>query len=257
VRLGAGNLKSLVVMIVLGSIAYRTLRGLLALVRVQLENATNIELKTHGLANQNIGEMVGALLGVPTSTARAIAAVALAAAFLVFCFKDAAFRGSATNIAAGLIIGLTAVAGWVITGIIAVDEFNPVQLASITFVAPAGESLQYLMTFTGSTINFGIAVIGGVIAGSFLMAMATGTFRLESFADRSDLVRHLGGATLMGAGGVMALGCTIGQGISGMSTLALGSAIAWLSILAGGYFGLKYLEEGSFGGAIRAALARG
>ena len=257
VRLGAGNLKSLVVMIVLGIIAYTTLRGLLALVRVQLENATNIELKTHGLANQNIGEIVGALLGVPASTARAVAAVALAAAFLVFCFKDAAFRGSATNIAAGLIIGLTAVAGWVITGIIAADEFNPVQLASITFVAAAGETLQYLMTFTGSTINFGIAVIGGVIAGSFLMAMATGTFRLESFADRSDLVRHLAGATLMGAGGVMALGCTIGQGISGMSTLALGSAIAWLSILAGGYFGLKYLEEGSFGGAIRAALARG
>ena len=257
VRLGAGNLKSLVVAIVLGITAYMTLRGLFALARVQIENATNIELKTHGLGNQNIGEIVGALLGVPASTARAVAAVALAAAFLVFCFKDAAFRGSATNIAAGLIIGLTAVAGWVITGIIAADEFNPVPLVSITFVAPAGESLQYLMTFTGSTINFGIAVIGGVIAGSFLMATATGTFRLESFADRSDFVRHLGGATLMGAGGVMALGCTIGQGISGMSTLALGSAIAWLSILAGGYFGLKYLEEGSFGGAIRAALARG
>jgi len=257
VRLGAGNLKSLVVMIVLGIIAYMTLRGLLALVRVQLENATNIELKTHGLSNQNIGEMAGALLGVPASTARAVAAVLVAATFLIFCFKDAAFCRSVTDIAAGLVIGITAVAGWVITGIIAVDEFNPVPLASITFVAPVGESLQYLMTFTGSTINFGIAVIGGVIAGSFLMAMATGTFRLESFADRSDLVRHLGGAALMGAGGVMALGCTIGQGITGMSTLSLGSAIAWLSILAGGYFGLKYLEEGTFGGALRATLARG
>jgi uncharacterized membrane protein YedE/YeeE len=257
VRLGAGNLKSLVVAIVLGITAYMTLRGLFALVRVQIENATNIELKTHGIGNQNIGEMAGALLGVPASTARAAAAVIVAAAFLVFCFKDAAFRRSATDIAAGLVIGLTAVAGWVITGIIAADEFNPVPLSSITFVAPAGESLQYLMTFTGSTINFGIAVIGGVIAGSFLMAVATGTFCVESFADRSDLVRHLGGAALMGAGGIMALGCTIGQGITGMSTLALGSVIAWLSILAGGYFGLKYLEEGSFGGAIRAALARG
>jgi hypothetical protein len=98
---------------------------------------------------------------------------------------------------------------------------------------------------------------GGGIAGSFLMAVSTGTFHVESFADRSDLVRHLGGAALMGAGGIMALGCTIGQGITGMSTLSLGSAIAWLSILAGGYFGLKYLEEGSLGGAIRAAFARG
>jgi uncharacterized protein len=149
------------------------------------------------------------------------------------------------------------VGGWLVTGVLAADEFNPVQLASITFVSPAGESLQYLMTFTGSTINFGIAVIGGVIAGSFLMAMATGTFRIESFADRSDLVRHLGGAALMGAGGIMALGCTIGQGITGMSTLSLGSMIAWLSILGGGYVGIKYLEEGSFGGAIRAVFARG
>ena len=124
-------------------------------------------------------------------------------------------------------------------------------------MSPAGESLQYLMTFTGATINFGIAVIGGVIVGSFLMAVATGTFRIESFADRSDLVRHLGGAMLMGAGGIMALGCTIGQGITGMSTLSLGSLIAWLSILGGGYLGIKYLEEGSFGGAIKAVFARG
>jgi len=257
VRLGAGNLKSLLVAIVLGITAYMTLRGLFALARVQIETATNIELKTRGLDSQNIGEMAGALLGVPASTARAAVAALVAAAFLVFCFKDAAFRRSVTDVAAGLVIGLTAVAGWVITGIIAADEFNPVQLASITFVAPVGESLQYLMTFTGSTINFGIAVVGGVIAGSFLMAMATGTFQVESFADRNDLVRHLGGAALMGAGGIMALGCTIGQGITGMSTLALGSVIAWLSILAGGYFGLKYLEEGSFGRAIRAVLARG
>ncbi len=96
-----------------------------------------------------------------------------------------------------------------------------------------------------------------MIVGGFLMAVATGSFRVETFVDRQDLTRHLSGAMLMGAGGVMALGCTIGQGISGMSTLALGSLIAWLSILGGGYLGLKYLEEGSFGGALRAVFARG
>jgi hypothetical protein len=184
-------------------------------------------------------------------------AVAVAAAFLVFCFKDAGFRRSAANVAAGVIIGLTAVAGWIVTGILGADEFDPVPLASITFVAPVAESLQYLMTFTGSTITFGIAVVGGVIAGSFLMAVATGTFRIESFADRGDMLRHLGGAALMGAGGILALGCSIGQGITGMSTLALGSVIAWLSILAGAYLGIRYLEEGSFVGALRASLARG
>ncbi len=257
VRLGAGNLKSLVVAIVLGLVGYMTMRGLLAPARMQMEAAINVNLRTHGLNTQNIGEMAAAVLGLPGNTARAIAAVAVAVAFLVFCFKDAAFRRSPSNIAAGLILGLTVVAGWIVTGILAADEFNPVPLASLTFVAPLGESLQYLMTFTGSTINFGIAVVGGVIVGSFLMALATGTLQIESFTDRNDFLRHIGGGALMGAGGVMALGCTIGQGITGMSTLALGSVMAWLSIIGGGYLGIKYLEEGSFGGAVRAVFARG
>jgi len=256
VRLGAGNLKSLVVTLVLGIVAYMTLRGLLAVPRLRIE-ATNIDLKARGLDNQNLGELAGSAVGLPAGPARMIAAAALALAFLVFCFKDADFRRSGRDIVAGLVIGLTAVAGWIVTGVLGADDFNPVPLASITFVAPVGDGLQYLMTFTGSTINFGIAVVAGVIAGSFVMAVAAGTFRIESFVDRDDLVRHLGGAALMGAGGVLALGCTIGQGITGMSTLATGSVIAWLSILCGGYFGVKFLEEGSFGGALRAVFARG
>lgn len=256
VRLGSGNLKSLIVMVVLGIFAYMTLRGLLALPRLQLET-TNIDLTQRGLHNQNLGEMAGAAIGLSAAPARAVAATALALLFLVICFKDTNFRRSAPNIIAGVVIGLCAIGGWLVTGVLTADEFNPVQLASISFVAPAGQGLQYLMTFTGSTINFGIAVIGGVITGSFLMAVATGSFRVESFVDRHDLTRHLGGAMLMGAGGVLALGCTIGQGITGMSTLSLGSMIAWLSILGGGYLGIKYLEEGSFAGAIRAVFARG
>jgi uncharacterized protein len=256
VRLGAGNLKSLLVALVLGIVAYMTWRGLLAPIRVQLETATNIDLKARGFSNQSLGEIAGAAVGLQASPARIVAAAALALAFLVYCFKDPSFRRSAPDIAAGLIIGLTAVAGWIVTGVLGADEFNPVPLASITFVAPVGESLQYLMTFTGSKINFGIAVVAGVISGSFLMAVATVKFRVESFADRDDLVRHLYGAALMGAGGVMALGCTIGQAITGMSTLAVGSVIAWLSILGSGYLGIKHLDEGSFSGVIRAMLAR-
>ena len=255
VRLGAGNLKSLLVTLVLGIVAYMTVRGLLALPRLQIET-TNIDLKAHGLANQNLGEMAGAALGLSAGISRAIAAAVLALAFLIYCFKDADFRRSPANIIAGLVIGLCVVGGWVVTGVLAADDFNPTPLASITFVAPVGESVQYLMTYTGSTLNFGIAVVGGVILGSFLTAMVTGEFRVESFVDHKDFLRHLGGAALMGAGGVMALGCTIGQGITGMSTLALGSLIAWLSILAGGYLGVKYLEEGTLGGAIRSVFVR-
>lgn len=257
IRLGAGNLKSLVVMLVLGVVAYMTLRGLIALVRVEIENVSTIDLAARGLRNQHIGEMVGALFGLEAKTARIAIAATVAAAFLVYCFAYPNFRRSPPDVVGGIVVGCTVVGGWIVTGIIAADDFNPVQLASITLVAPIGESLVYLMTFTGSTLNFGIAVVGGVIAGSFLMSVATGTFRVESFSDRDDLVRHLAGAALMGAGGILALGCSIGQGITGMSTLSLGSLIAWLSILGGAYVGIKYLEEGSLGGAIHAVFARG
>jgi uncharacterized membrane protein YedE/YeeE len=256
VRLGSGNLKSLVVVAVLGIFAYMTLRGLLAVPRLRIEAASNVDLAAHGFSDQNVGEMAGAAIGLPTEPARAAAATALALLFLVICFKDASFRRSLPDIVGGVVVGLCAVGGWLVTGVLAADDFNPVPLASITFVAPAGESLQYLMTFTGSTINFGIALVGGVIGGSFLTAVTTGSFRVESFVDRQDLTRHLSGAMLMGTGGVLALGCTIGQGITGMSTLSLGSMIAWLSILGGAYLGIKYLEEESFSGAIRAVFAR-
>ncbi len=257
VRFGAGNLKSLVVVLVLGIVAYISLRGLIAPARIAFEGAANIDLSAHGLRSQNIGEMAAARFGLGPGIARATAAIVVAAALLFFCFKDASFRRSPVNVIAGVVIGLTVVAGWVVTGIIAFDEFEPVPLASVTLVAPVADALQYLMTYTGATINFGIAVVGGIIAGSFLMAVATGTFLIESFSDRDDLVRHLVGAALMGIGGVFALGCTIGQGITGMSTLALGSILAWLSIIGGGYVGVKYLEGGSVAGALRAILIPG
>jgi len=257
VRLGAGNLKSLVVVLVLGIVAYMTLRGLIAPARISFEGAANVDLATHGFRSQSIGELAAAMLGIGEDTARVGAVIVVAAALLLFCFKDASFRRSPANLSAGVVIGLTVIAGWVVTGIIAFDEFEPVPLASVTLVAPVADALQYLMTYTGATINFGVAVVGGIIVGSFLMAVATDAFRVESFADRDDLVRHLVGAALMGIGGVFALGCTIGQGVTGMSTLALGSIIAWLSIIGGGYVGVKYLEGGSFAGALRATLIHG
>jgi uncharacterized membrane protein YedE/YeeE len=256
VRLGAGNLKSLVVVLVLGVVAYMTMRGLIAPARIALEDAFNLDLAARGLASQNVGEIAAASLGGGQDWARVGAAVIVAAALLVFCFRDASFRQSPRNLIAGVVIGLTAVAGWVVTGILAHDEFEPTPLASVTLTGPTGDALIYLMTFTGATISFGVAVVGGIIVGSFAAAVASRGFRVESFADRDDLVRHIVGAGMMGVGGVFALGCTVGQGITGMSTLALGSIIAWLSIMGGGYVGVKYLEEGSFGGVIRASLAR-
>lgn len=257
VRLGSGNLKSLVVAIVLGLFAYMTLRGLLALPRTLYIETTNLNLSQAGLRSQGIPDMAAAVTGLSIPLLRWMIAGAAVLALLWYCFKDAEFRSSPDTVIGAVIIGALIPVGWWITGVVGADDFEPTPLASFTFVAPVGESLMYLMIFTGSKINFGIAIVGGVIAGSFLMALATNTFRLESFADAADVLRHLGGAALMGTGGVLALGCTIGQGITGLSTLAAGSMLAWLSILAGGVYGMKYLEEGSFGGALRAMLARG
>lgn len=256
VRIGGGNLKSVVVALVLGVFAYMTLRGLVALARVEMETLTNVDLKARGFATQGLPEILALPLGLDREMMRLGLALAAAAALLVFCFKDAAFRASTRDVAAGVIIGLLIPVGWWITGALGFDEFEPTPLFSFTFVAPTGEGLQYLMTYTGATINFGIAAVGGVIAGSFLMALATRSLHLEAFSDAGDMLRHIGGGALMGVGGVLALGCTIGQGLTGMSTLAFGSLIALLSIIAGGYLGLKYLEEGTIFGALRATFSR-
>jgi uncharacterized membrane protein YedE/YeeE len=255
VRLGAGNLKSLVVAIMLGIFAYMTLRGLIGLARVEMETATNIDLSANYDA-QGIPNLVAGFIGASVETMRWVFALLIGGGLLAFCFKDAGFRASKRDMAAGLIIGLLIPAGWYATGVIGFDDFDPTQLASFTFVNPTGESLMYLMTFTGSAINFGIAVVGGVIAGAFLMSVATKTFAVESFTGADDMIRHLVGGALMGTGGVLALGCTIGQGITGMSTLAIGSVIALLSIITGGVYGMKYLEEGSLGGALTAMFSR-
>lgn len=255
VRLGAGNLKSLLVAVLLGIFAYMTLRGLIGLARMQLEGATNLDLEAAGLAAQGMPDILEGLLGLDVGTGRWLLMLLIAGGLLWFCFKCPKFRASPRDMAAGLIIGLMVPLGWAVTGIVGYDDFEPVQLASFTFVAPVGEGLVYLMTFTGASINFGIAAVGGVIAGSFLMAKARGNFRFESFTESGDMIRHILGGAMMGTGGVLAMGCTIGQGLTGLSTLAIGSLLALLSIIAGGVFGLTYLQAGTLGEALRVIFA--
>jgi uncharacterized membrane protein YedE/YeeE len=256
IRLGGGNLKSLVVAIIIAISAYTTLRGLIGLARLELEGATMIDLTNWGLESQGMVDMAAALLDAEAASVRPWMVLIVGVLFLGWCFKSADFRASRRDMIAGLVIGLMIPLGWYITGVIGNDDFDPVPLFSFTFISPTADSLQYLMTFTGSTINFGIAMFGGVVVGAFIAAKASGKFHIESFTSADDMIRHLIGATLMGVGGIIALGCTIGQAVTGMSTLALGSLLAWMAILMGGYLGMKYLEEGSLTGALRAALQR-
>ena len=241
----------------LGLAAYATLRGVIGALRAPVEQWTTLDLGRRGFEHQGVVDIVAAASGFGAAPVRVVISLAVGGGFLFYCFGDRRFRRSTRDIAAGLVIGGLVALGWLITGVLGADEFEPTPLASFTFVGPLGDLLQYLMTYTGSRINFGVASVLGIIAGAFLAAWSSGALKLEGFTDARDMLRHMAGGVMMGAGGVLALGCTIGQGITGMSTLALGSLIAWPSIVAGGWCGIKYLEEGSLRGALRAVLARG
>jgi len=260
VRVGGGNLKSVVVMLMLAITAATTLYGILALVRIHYIEVTNVDLSAHGMSNQGIDTAIVALTGFRNVQLVHWAVTGVMGLGLVlFAFAKRDFRGSFDNVLAGMFIGLAIVAGWYITGKLGFDEFDPVPVESFTFVAPIGNALQYVMTFTGSTIQFGIAAVFGVIAGSFLYAVISGKFRIESFTSRQDMVNHIVGGALMGFGGVLALGCTIGQGVSGMSTLAMGSLTTLIMIIFGSALTMKVqyymMDDQGFFRALFAGLA--
>ena len=260
VRVGGGNLKSLVVLLILGLTAYMTMRGLLAILRVNAVELTNIDLASAGIADQGIGTLLAVTLGIENvPQVNIVVAGLLGGGLVVYAFAAKSFRHSFDNIIAGLVIGLIIAAGWYATGVIGYDDFEPVRFESYTFVGPTAESMMYLMTFTGSTINFGIAAVFGVILGSFVYVVLAGKFRVETFTDRDDMIRHIKGGVLMGFGGVLALGCSIGQGVTGMSTLALGSLMSLVSIIFGSALAMKVeyyrLDDISFFAALRQSLA--
>ena len=257
VRLGAGNLKSLVVFLFLGIFAYMTLRGLIGLARVEIELLTMVDLKDSGLSTQGLPEILALMTTFPIKTISIATSVVIGGGLVVFAFISSEFRSSKRDVLAGIIIGNLVIAAWYVTGVIGNDDFEPVQITSFTFIAPVGESLQYLMTFTGASINFGVSTVGGVIFGSFVTAVLSNEFHIEAFSDTNDMLRHIFGGILMGVGGVLSLGCTVGQGITGMSTLAVGSFLTLISIIAGAIYGMRYLEEGNFSDAFKAIFIRG
>lgn len=233
VLLGRGNLRSLVVVIILAIFAQMTLKGLIAPPRIAMVGAS----QTTAAAN-SLPALLDSL-GISAVVARTMAASALAAALIIFAFVQAPFRKSPGQIAAGIIMGLLVAAGWYATGYLGADDFNPVPVTSLTFIAPIADALQYVMLSTGSTLNFGIVTVFAVFAGSFVTALLTGRFHLEGYHSPRHMLRSAGGAALMGTGGVMAFGCSIGQGLTGLSTLSLASFIAVAGILIGTAAGLR------------------
>ncbi|MGE0858591.1 MAG: YeeE/YedE family protein [Gammaproteobacteria bacterium] len=243
VRLGGGDVRAAVVLGVTGVFAYMTLGGVLAPLRAALESATRIEWLA--AVDGSLPALLAAASGAPQATLRLAVIVLVAGGLLVYCFADPAFRRAQRQLWGGVGVGLCVVAAWALTGL-AYDEFAdlPVPPQALSFVRPAGDTLEYLQRFTAAAVpGFGVATVLGVVLGAAAMALATGRFRLAGFADSADTLRNLAGGALMGIGGVTAMGCSIGQSVSGLSTLALGSFLAAPALIAGGFIGLALLER--------------
>ena len=254
IRVGGGSVRSVVVLTFLAIAAYMTLKGLFGQWRVSFLDPVSINLANLGWESQSLAVALAKITGLGAQAALWAVTAAVAAALLAFVFRDKRFRANTGHIAGGVVLGLLVVAGWYVTGHLGFGE-NPATLEdvyfatntrtleSLSFVAPMAFSLELLMLWTDASlrVTFGIASIVGVIAGSAAYAVASKKFRWEGFASISDLRGQLIGAVLMGFGGVTALGCTIGQGLSGLSTLAIGSVIAVSGIIAGSVATLKYL----------------
>ena len=251
IRLGGGNLKSLVVLAFLGLSAYMTMKGVLAVPRTSLFEPVAMHLE----GGQGLPNLLAQRVEMQAAAARWVVMGLVGAALLVFVLKDRDFRRRRELMLGGAIIGLVIAAGWYVTGHIGYLAEDPQTLEetfagtnthrpeSFSFVGPVGYSLELLLLWTDRSlrVTFGIAIVAGLFAGSLAYALASRNFRWESFASASDLRDHVLGAVLMGFGGVVALGCTIGQGLTGVSTLALGSFLALGGIVAGSAATMKFL----------------
>jgi uncharacterized membrane protein YedE/YeeE len=248
VRIGGGNLKSLVVFIVLGVSAFATLKGITAVARVATVDSVSVTLAT----GQDLPSLLAAGTGIAKTTLAAVLGVGIGGALIAWALARVEGR-SADNLLAGFGVGAVIVAVWWVSGRLGhvAEDPNTLQEAfvatnsrrmeSLSFVAPVAYTLDWLMFFsdTSKLLTVGIVSVVGVVVGSAAYAVPSRKFRWEGFRDAQDTANHLIGALLMGVGGVTALGCTVGQGLSGMSTLGLTSFVAVGAIVAGAVAALR------------------
>ena len=245
IRIGGGSLKAIVVFLVMAIFAYMTMRGIFGVLRVQTIERISVTLSTR--------QDLASLMGQPRLAVAGIVGTIL----FILALASREFRQRPRLILGGTLIGAMVVAGWWTTGHLGFIAEDPNTLEprfiatntrgveSLTFVAPLAYWLDLFMFWSDASriLTFSVSTVTGVVLGAFSHAVATKSFRLEGFIDRQDLSRHLIGAALMGIGGVVAFGCTIGQGISGLSLMAAGSLLATAAIVAGGWLGLMWTER--------------
>jgi len=274
VRLGGGNLKSLFVLAMIGLGAYLMMFTNFGYnVFLQWMNPVAINFADYGVASQDVGSLAAATVGADPLRGQLVAGVVIGLALLVYAFRQRELRGSFDNLLGAFTVGLAVTALWYVTagelGQAWLDESSWLEIRplavgaqSITFISPPGQLVNYLAQGgKASLVTLGMVVILGVAVGALLHALISRTFRFEWFVDLRDFAYHIVGGLLMGVGGVLAMGCTIGQGITGTSTLALGSFLALVSIILGSalalkvqYYKLVYEEEAGFTAALLTAL---
>jgi uncharacterized protein len=249
VRIGGGNLKSLVVFIVLAAAAFATLKGITAVARVASVDTVAVTFAT----GQDLPSLLAAGTGLGKATLAAVLGVAIGGALIAWSLARAEGR-SADNLLAGLGVGAIVAGVWWVSGRLGYVSEDPntlqeaflatnsQRMESLSFVAPVAYTLDWLLFFSDQTkrLTIGIVSVAGVVVGSAAVAVLTKNFRWEGFRDAEDTANHLIGAVLMGVGGVTALGCTVGQGLSGMSTLSLTSFVATAAIATGAVAALRY-----------------
>lgn len=281
IRIGGGNIKSIMVLLVIAVIAYFMInpfpgsdKTLYSTLFYSWTNPTAVALTT----NQDLGAM---LFGDNAATGRMLAGGIIGGLLLVWTFKSAEFRTSFDNLLGGLVVGLAVLAAWYVTSNVSINAdgemmalqayvqdwdlyapadavrpaaAGPLASQSFTFINPMGQTLGYVAGgFDRTLLTFGIMALAGVIAGSLLWSLISKSFRIEWFASGRDFINHFIGAVLMGFGGVLAMGCTIGQGITGFSTLALGSIFTFVAIVFGSavtmkvqYYKMVYEADATF-----------
>lgn len=251
VRLGGGDLRSLVTLILFGAVAYATLRGVLAGLRIDLVERIAAPMPGGGAGS------IPAVAGTVGGSGLALPLAGLAAGLLaIVALRDERLRRSPRLLAAAVVLGLGVVAGWAATAILADPFAEQVRVQSLTFVAPVARALYGLAAGDGSLADFGVMSVFGVVAGAGLAALRAREFRWEAFDDQREMRRHLTGAALMGFGGVLAGGCTIGQGLTAGSLMAVSWPVTVGGMMLGARLGMAILVEGSATDWLRALFTR-
>ncbi len=235
-RLGGGDLRSFVIVLVMGVATYVVLSGPLAPLRAMLfQQNPVIDTIPPGMAHY---------LSHWSGVSAPVIGIVIGLGFVAAALGSASFRADRTAVFWSIIVGLAVVSGWAGTQWVFDRGFDALPVVSHSFSAPVGESILFAMTGSAGGLSFAIGSVAGVWSGAFVGSLIKGHFRWEACEDPRELRRQIIGAAIMGAGAVLALGCTVGQGLSAFSLLAVSAPVTVAAILAGAALGLRQLIFG-------------